>query len=159
MGRRKRHLASFICRTMINGLAFRWSVLPLHSLWASPHTRGSFRENGPHKYCSLSQTARSQHPSALALITGKPAKQGCALMRKSTGGLFCAFATRNSAHACDVCAGRDGETTGRQEEGEKSVWRLKKSQHTTLHWHVSPLLLLRHSELCLRGTWVDLGES
>lgn len=56
-------------------------------------------------------------------------------------------------------AGREGETTGRQEEGEKSVWRLKKSQHTTLHWHVSPLLLLRHSELCLRGTWVDLGES
>lgn len=35
MGVRKRHLGSFICWTMINGLAFSWSVLPLRSLWAS----------------------------------------------------------------------------------------------------------------------------
>lgn len=55
-------------------------------------------------------------------------------MRKSTGGLFCAFATRNSAHACDVCvcvcacAGREEETVGRQ-EGEKSVEIEEKSAH------------------------------
>lgn len=91
----------------------------------------------------------------------KPAKQGCALMRKSTGGLFCAFATRNSAHACDVCVcvrARGGKRRQWGDRRGRSLWRLKKSQHTTLHWHVSPLLLLRHSELCLRGTWVDLGE-
>lgn len=41
-----------------------------------PQTRGSFRENGPHKYCSLSQTAHSQHPSAPALITGSRQSKG-----------------------------------------------------------------------------------
>ncbi len=39
MGGRKRHLGSFIWWTMINGLAFSWSVLPQRSLWASPDKR------------------------------------------------------------------------------------------------------------------------
>lgn len=39
MGGRKRHLGSFIWWTMINGLAFSWSVLPLCSLWAFPDKR------------------------------------------------------------------------------------------------------------------------
>lgn len=39
MGGRKRHLSSFIWWTMINGLAFSWSVLPLCSLWAFPDKR------------------------------------------------------------------------------------------------------------------------
>lgn len=39
MGGRKRHLASFIWWTMINGLAFSWSLLPQRSLWASPDKR------------------------------------------------------------------------------------------------------------------------
>lgn len=38
-GGRKRHLGSFIWWTMINGLAFSRSVLPQHSLWASPDKR------------------------------------------------------------------------------------------------------------------------
>lgn len=39
MGGRKRHLDSFIWWTMINGLAFSWSVLPQHSPWASSDKR------------------------------------------------------------------------------------------------------------------------
>lgn len=39
MGGRKGHLGPFIRETMINGLAFSWSVLPQCFLWASPDKR------------------------------------------------------------------------------------------------------------------------
>lgn len=39
MGGRKGHLSPFIQETMINGLAFSWSVLPQCFLWASSDKR------------------------------------------------------------------------------------------------------------------------
>lgn len=39
MGGRKGHLSPFIRETMINGLAFSWSVLPQCFFWASPDKR------------------------------------------------------------------------------------------------------------------------
>lgn len=47
MGGRKGHLGPFIRETMINGLAFSWSVLPQCFFWASPDKRVFEREWTP----------------------------------------------------------------------------------------------------------------
>lgn len=67
--------------------------------------------------CPRQSTANT--PVLQLLITGKPAKHGCALVRRSTGVLFCAL-TRNSAHTCDVCvrASERGEGLGGDWETE-----------------------------------------
>lgn len=128
------------------------------ALSGPPMTRGSLRENGPHKYCSLSQTAYSQHPSASFLIRENQQSRDLLFTCESQTLILCTR-MRTHAHVClfvGVCAREKWRQWG---DGRgRSLGRLKKSQYTTLHWHVSPLLLLRHSELCLRGTWVDLGE-
>lgn len=157
MGGRKRHLGSFICWTMINGLAFSWSVLPLRSLWASPDKRVFERERTPQILLFVPDSIQPT-PQCPVFNQRKPAKQGSAFMCESQSLILC-LRMRTHVHVClfvGVCVREKWRQWG--DRRGRSLERLKKSQYTTLHWHVSPLLLLRHSELCLRGTWVDLGE-
>lgn len=95
-----------------------------------PLTRGSLRENGPCKYCSLYETEQRQQPSALTLIKENHQKRGFVFACVSQS-LFCCCI---SAICVDA---RQGHGGGRS----LSLGRRKKSQHSALHWHVSPLLV------------------
>lgn len=157
MGGRKRHLGSFIWWTMINGLAFSWSVFPQRSHWASPDKRVFEGERTPQILLFVPDRAEPR-PQCSDFNQVKPAKQGSAFMCESQSLCECAHIYYLST-VCERERGKREEAEDGRDSRGRSLGGLKKSQHTTLHWHISPLLLLRQSELCLRGTWVDLGES
>lgn len=98
MGGTERHLGSFIWRTMINCLAFSWSMLPQSSLWASLDKRVFERERTPQILLFVPDLAKPR-PHSSDFNQVKPAKQRSAFMSESQS--LCV-----SVHVHTVCKER-----------------------------------------------------
>lgn len=118
MGGRKRHLDSFIWWTMINGLAFSWSVLPQRSVWASPDKRVFEGERTPKILLFVPDRAQPR-PQCSDFNQVKPAKQGSAFMCESQSLCECVRCYYLSPVCWCVCE-RGVETEKKKGGGE--VW-------------------------------------
>lgn len=140
MGGRKEHLSPFIWETMINGLAFSWSVLPQCFLWASSDKR-VFEGKWTLQILLFVWDGVETTTQCFNFNQGKPSERVCFWTRVTFFFFFCISVIRVDA--------RQGHRGGRS----LSLRGVKKSQHSTLHWHVSPLLVkdIQRFALGVRG--------